>query len=101
MAHQVALAMVSLGTAVIVASALGALAMGPDPMDRLHYVTPMTSVGVPILCGGLCVQYGWGITAGQIIVIGALLFLSSPLLGAATGSLIAEQEGRIRSESPE
>ena len=101
MGHEIALSLVGLGTAIVVLAVVGALAIGPDLLKCLHYLTPITSLGVPLICAGLCVENGWGMTAGQIIVIGVLLFVTGPVLGSATGKLIAEQEQRIRSESPE
>ncbi len=101
MGHAIALSLVGLGTAVVVLAVIGAVTIGPDLLKRLHYLTPITSLGVPLICAGLCVENGWGMTAGQIIVIGVLLLVTGPILGSATGKLIAEQEDRVRSESPE
>lgn len=98
MGHAVALILVSVGTAVVAASALGALAMGPHPLDRLHYLTPVTSLGIPLVVAGLCVGNGWGITSGQIMVIGVLAFVAGPVLGAATGKLLLEHEEEVRPE---
>lgn len=101
MAHDVALGLVALGSAVIILSAIGAVRVGPDRLDRVHYLTPITSVGAPLVCLGLCVQQGWGLTTGQILLTGALLFATGPVLGAATGRLVATEQGRIKVDPPQ
>lgn len=99
--HDVALALVGLGTAVTVLAALGALAVRGDRLDRVHFLSPVTSVGAPLVCLGLSVQYGWGLSAGVTLVVGTLLFGTGPVLTSAIGRLVAQQEGRIGSEPPE
>lgn len=101
MGHDIALALVALGTAVIVAAALGVLAVGSDELTKLHFLTPVTSLGAPLVGAGVCVAQGWGLTSGQIVVILVLLFVSGPVMGAATGRLIAEQDGLLETEGPE
>ena len=101
MSHDVALGLVALGCSVMVASALGALVTRRDDLDRLHFVTPITSLGAPLAGAGVCVQEGWGLSSAQVIVIVIILFVSGPVLGAATGRLIAQQRGRIDAEGPE
>lgn len=101
MAHDVALALVGLGTAVTVLAALGALAVGGDRLNRVHFLSPVTSAAAPLVCAGLSVQYGWGLSTGVTLVVGALLFGTGPVLTSAIGRLIAQQEGRIGSEPPE
>ena len=98
--HDVALALVALGTAVLVASSLGALAVR-DELTRVHFITPVTSLGGPLVGAGICVAEGWGITDGQIIVILVLLLVSGPVLGEATGRVIAQSDGLIDAGSPE
>lgn len=99
--HDVALGLVALGTAIIVAASLGALAVRNDELTRVHFLTPVTSLGAPLVGAGICVAEGWGITDGQIIVILVLLFVTGPVLGAATGRLIAQHDHLIDVGSPE
>lgn len=101
MAHDLALGFVGLGVAVAVASALGALIAGSDHYTSLHFVTPITSVAGPLVGIGLCVQSGWGITAGTILLIVGLLFVGGPITAAATGRLMAQAEGKVDSEAPQ
>lgn len=101
MAHDVAISFVGLGVAVAIASAVGALAVGTDSYNRLHFVTPITSVAGPLVAVGLCIQSGWGITAGTIILIVGLLFVGGPVTSAATGRMMAQADGTVDSEAPE
>lgn len=100
MSHDVSLALVALGTAVVVASSLGALAMRSS-FDRIHFVTPITSLGCPLVAAGLGVAEGWGLTAASLILIAGLLFFAGPVLGAATGRRAGQFEGRVPSSSPD
>ncbi|MGH8979911.1 MAG: monovalent cation/H(+) antiporter subunit G [Acidimicrobiales bacterium] len=99
--HDVALGLVALGTAVIVASVLGALAVRGDELTRLHYLSPLSSLGVPLLGAGVCVARGWGIADGEIILVLGIFFFTGPAMSAATARLIAEQDGMLPTEGPE
>lgn len=100
MAHDIALALVALGTAVTVAACLAAAIM-PTAFDRAHFITPVTSLGCPLVAVGLCVEQGWGLTAASLLLIAGLLFMAGPPLEAATGRLLGQVEGKIPSSSPE
>ncbi|HLI55210.1 MAG TPA: monovalent cation/H(+) antiporter subunit G [Acidimicrobiales bacterium] len=101
MSHEVALALVSLGTAVTVASCLGAVAMRSSVYDRMHFITPITSLGCPLVAVGLSVEQGLGLTTASILLVGALLFMAGPVLEAAVGRAIGQVEGRVDPSSPE
>jgi multicomponent Na+:H+ antiporter subunit G len=101
MAHDIALGFVGLGVAVAVASVMAALLAGADHYNRLHFVTPITSVAGPLVAIGLCIETGWGITAGTIVLIVGLLFVGGPLGAAATGRLMAQTDGTVDSEAPQ
>ena len=101
MGHQIALSFVGLGVAVVIASVVGALVMGTDSFNRLHFVTLITSVAGPLIAIGLCIQTGWGITSGTIILVVGLLFVAGPVTSAATGRLMAQERGEVDSEAPQ
>jgi multisubunit Na+/H+ antiporter MnhG subunit len=92
--------LVAAGTIVIVASCLGAL-LASDALTRLHYATPITSFGGPLVAAGLCVVNGVGLTTASIALPVALLFFTAPILSAAIGRTIAQREGKIEAGSPE
>jgi multisubunit Na+/H+ antiporter MnhG subunit len=101
MAHDIALALVALGTAVTVAACVSALVMRSSVFDRLHFLTPVTSIGCPLVAVGLCVEQGWGLTAASYLLVAGLLFFSAPFLEAAMGRAIGQYEGKLRDSSPE
>ena len=49
MGHQIALSFVGLGVAVVIASVVGALVVGTDSLNRLHFVTLINSVAGPLI----------------------------------------------------
>lgn len=98
--HVAALTLIIAGTAIVVMSALAALALG-DFYRRLHATTVVTSLGVPLVAIGLSVQSGANLTTASILLPAALLFLASPILSAAIARTRAQEEGRVESESPE
>lgn len=92
--------LVAAGTIVIVAACLGAL-VASDSLTRLHYATPITSFGGPLIAAGLCVANGVGLTTASIALPVALLFFSAPILSAAIARTVAQREGKIEARSPE
>jgi multisubunit Na+/H+ antiporter MnhG subunit len=87
------------GIAAVVLSGLGALTLR-RVYNRLHYLTPMTSIGAPLIGLALAIGNGWGLTtAGDLFDI-FLLALTGPVLEAATGRAAAQREGLIERESP-
>ncbi|WP_225830048.1 monovalent cation/H(+) antiporter subunit G [Streptomyces sp. NK08204] len=96
--HVAALVCEAGGTVVVVASALAALGMRHS-FTRLHFLTPATSLGAPLIGAGLVLENGWGLTAGLDILIVALLALSAPVLEAATARVMAQRAGLIGEDS--
>ncbi len=101
MGHDLALALVALGSAVISASSLGALLSRSDELTMVHFLTPVSSLGAPLVGAGVCVAEGWGITSGEIILIIGILFVTGPVMTSATGRLIAQRQEILRTEGPE
>ena len=101
MAHDIALSCVGLGVAVVIVSVIGALLIGADELNRLHFVTPITSVAGPLVAVGLCIQTGWGMTAGTILLVAGLLFVAGPVTAAATGRLMAQARDKVDAQTPQ
>lgn len=98
MRHEIALALVIFGTVICVASCLGGLAT-TKAYDRVHFLSPMTSLGTPVIAIGLSVQDGFTLTSGEVLLTAALLGLAGPALTAVTGRLLAQAEGRLAAEN--
>lgn len=87
------------GIAITVLSCLGALTFRRVYL-RLHYLTPVTSIGAPLVGLALAVDNGWGLTMALDVFIVFLLAITGPVLEAATGLVSAQREGLVKKESP-
>jgi multisubunit Na+/H+ antiporter MnhG subunit len=92
--------LVALGVTVVVLSALSTSLL-PSLFPRLHLLTPVTSLGGPLVGAGLAVVNGWTLTTATVLLTVALLALTGPVLGAATGRVAAQQEGLLDEGEPE
>jgi len=90
----------AVGVAVTVASALAMFTVRRVE-DRLHYVTPVTSLGVPLIGAAIALDGGLSLASGEVILIVALQALTGAALASATGRLIGQREGLLSRESPE
>jgi multicomponent Na+:H+ antiporter subunit G len=99
--HLVGLTLVSLGCAVIVLAAIGAAVMPGGVFNRLHFLTPVTSVGVPLVAAGLCVESGSPFTIAELVVIAVVLAVAGPVLESATARAAAAEQGLAAEEQPE
>jgi multisubunit Na+/H+ antiporter MnhG subunit len=100
--HDISLALVVVGTVVVVWSSVASLLLlGGSGLRRLHLLSPVTSLGAPLVGAGLCVEEGWGLTTGEIILVVGLLVVSGPALTAALGRLVAQHEGLVAKSDPD
>jgi multisubunit Na+/H+ antiporter MnhG subunit len=99
--HAVGLTLVSVGCAVVVLSAVGAAVLPGGVVTRLHFLTPVTSVGIPLVAVGLCVENGQPFTVVEILLIALLVSASGPVLESATGRAAVIAQGLIGEEEPE
>ena len=99
-ARTAVLVLCAAGIAVVVASALGAAVMC-KAYNRMHFISPATSLGAPLIGAALGIENGWGLTTGLIVLIVGLLALTGPALEAATGRVAAQREGLLPEESPQ
>jgi multicomponent Na+:H+ antiporter subunit G len=100
-AHTIALVLVGLGCVVIALSVVGAVVVVDDVFVKLHFLTPVTSLGAPLVAVGLCVESGQPWVIAELLVIALLLALSGPVLESATARVAAEHRGLVDMEQPE
>jgi multicomponent Na+:H+ antiporter subunit G len=98
--HAVGVAFFAVGVAVVVLTALASLRLR-RPEDRLHFLTPATSLGAPLVGLGLALQNGWSLTTAQILLTCALIMVTGPVLASAAIRVAAQREGSVSRESPE
>jgi monovalent cation/proton antiporter MnhG/PhaG subunit len=96
---MIAWCIVLAGVAVVVFSALAALAV-PTVFERLHLLTVTTSFGTPLIALGLIISSGWSPGSAAIAVIAAVVVVTSPAMSAATARLAAQREGVIDVDWP-
>lgn len=101
MTHIVALVLVAVGCAVIVLASVGAVLMPGGTFNRLHFVTPVTSMGAPLVAVGLSVESGKPFTIAEMLFIALLLFVSGPVVESATGRLAGIERGLVQKRPPE
>ena len=95
MRDTVAFVLLGLGLAVIVASCVAMAVLG-DPLDRLHVVTPASTLGVGGVCAAVVVYSGLNASGTSAILLGVVVFGTSPLLSHACARSI---EVRRKGES--
>ena len=88
------------GVAIIAASAWAALWLR-GPFVRLHYLSPVTSLGGPLIGIALALENGWGLTTGLILLVVGLLAVSGPVVEVATSRVMAQREALIGEEAPQ
>jgi multisubunit Na+/H+ antiporter MnhG subunit len=96
--HLVALVLAALGSAVVVLSAVGAAVVPGGALVRVHFLTPVTSLGLPLVAVGLCVESGQPFTIAELLFIALVIGVSGPVLGSATGRAAAQEQGRLPGE---
>jgi multicomponent Na+:H+ antiporter subunit G len=89
-----AIALLAAGLAVILASCVGMAAL-TDPLDRLHLVTPASTLGVGAVCAAVVVHEGLDASGVSAILLAVAVATANPLISHATARSI---EVRRRAE---
>lgn len=94
MRDVVAVVLLAMGLTVIVTSCLG-VAVLKDPMDRLHLVTPASTLGVTAACAAVVAGEGLDASGTAAVLLAAVTVFTSPLVSHACARSI---EVRRRAE---
>jgi multisubunit Na+/H+ antiporter MnhG subunit len=78
----VASVLLAFGLAVIVASCVG-MAVLDEPMDRLHLVTPASTLGVTAACAAVVARQGLDASGTAAVLLAAVTVVTSPLVSHA------------------
>jgi monovalent cation/proton antiporter MnhG/PhaG subunit len=84
------------GCLIVVASSLAAVLVR-DFYRRLHWLTPITSIGSPLIGLSVAVANGWSLTTAVVMLTVVLLGVTGPVLTAAVGRAAAQQDGIVKS----
>lgn len=98
--HLAALVMVGIGCTVIALAAVGAATVGGDMFMRLHFLTPVTSLGAPVVCVGLCLESRQPWVIAELVVIAVMLFVAGPVLESSTARASAQVRGIDKEDQP-
>ena len=82
MRDVVAIVFLGVGLAVIVASCVG-MAVLDDPMDRLHLVTPASTIGVSAACAAVVAREGLDASGTAAVLLAMVTVFTSPLVSHA------------------
>ncbi|MCC9305775.1 monovalent cation/H(+) antiporter subunit G [Kitasatospora sp. RB6PN24] len=91
MRHQIALALLTAGTAALVLAGLAVLRL-PPPFLRLHALSLASTLGAPLVVLALAVQTGPGRGAVKLLVIGSLLAVGGTVTTMAVGRTTVRRE---------
>src|SRR4051812_3700537 len=80
--HVISLIVVIAGCSVVGLAPLAAWVFR-TPLDRLHFVPPITSLGVPLVAVGVAIDEGPDLTTGLVLITAVLLAVTGPVLGMA------------------
>jgi monovalent cation/proton antiporter MnhG/PhaG subunit len=87
------------GTVILILSAAGQV-LRPDVRDRIHYASLAAMVGTPLVALGLAlVSTPWR-TGLKLVLIGAVVVLSGPIVSSVTARAIERSGGAGRKEQP-
>jgi multicomponent Na+:H+ antiporter subunit G len=82
MREVVAVVLLAVGVVVILVSCVG-MAVLDDAMDRLHLVTPASTLGVTAACAAVVVYEGLDASGTSAVLLAAVTVLMSPLVSHA------------------
>jgi len=91
MSHAVAMVLLALGIAIMVFSAIGLLIVR-NRYDRLHYVAPAATLGMPLIGLAVALDGGFAAATVKVVFIVVLTVLTSPIVSAAMGFVIRREE---------
>lgn len=98
--HVCALVLLVAGTGVLLLSAVGLVTLS-RPYQRLHALTPATTVGAPLVALALAVETGPGRAAVKLLLIAVIVAVGGAVTAMAIGRATAQHEGPLREDSPE
>ncbi|MFI2200345.1 cation:proton antiporter [Streptomyces sp. NPDC020192] len=98
--HVCALVLLVAGTGVLLLSAVGLVAL-PRPYQRLHALSPATTVGLPLVALALAVETGPGRAAVKLLLVAVIVAIGGAVTAMAIGRATAQHERLLRKDSPE
>jgi len=85
------LILLGLGIVIMVLSAAGLLVVR-NHHDRLHFVAPAATLGIPLIGIAVAADIGLAPPCAKVVLIIGLAAVTSPVVSAAMGFVIRRQE---------
>ena len=98
--HVCALVLLAAGTGVLLLSAVGLVVL-PGPFQRLHALTPASTVGAPLVVLATAVETGPGRAALKLLVIAVIVAFGGAVTAMAIGRATALDERLLGEDSPQ
>lgn len=76
-------------------------ALAREPLARLHFLAPVTTLGVPFFSIAAVIYFGFSLGSATIILIALVVALGSPAVTIAVGRTLADERGLDVGRSPE
>ena len=97
--HAAALVLLVIGSATLLFSAAGLLAL-PDAYGKLHALAPASTLGGPAIAMSVAIDEGIGRATVKFLVIAALMAAGGAVATMATGRLLAGAGHRAPDAQP-
>ncbi|WP_035741930.1 monovalent cation/H(+) antiporter subunit G [Arthrobacter sp. MA-N2] len=76
-------------------------AMAREPLARLHFLAPVTTLAVPLFSIAAVGYFGFSLGSATIILIALVVAFSGPAVTIAVGRTLADERGLDVGRSPE
>jgi len=94
-----AIGLLAVGLAVVLSSCIG-LAVLDDPLDRLHLVTPASTLGVGATCAAVVVHDGLNASGYAAILLAFAVGVANPLISHAQARAIVVRRRAAAQDPP-
>ncbi|NUP74891.1 MAG: hypothetical protein HOQ07_09645 [Sinomonas sp.] len=85
---------------IVAYAGFGAL-LARTPLDKLHFLAPVTTLAVPLFSVAAIIAFGVSLGSATMAVIALGVALSGPAVTTAIGRTLADEQGVDVGESPE
>jgi multisubunit Na+/H+ antiporter MnhG subunit len=87
----------------VLAAAFGCVGavLAREPLARLHFLAPVTTLGVPLFSVAAVIYFGFSLGSATIILIALVAAFGGPAVTIAVGRSLAAERGLDVGRSPE
>lgn len=87
----------------VLAAAFGCVGavLAREPLAKLHFLAPVTTLGVPLFSIAAVIYFGFSLGSATIILIALVAAFGGPAVTIAVGRSLADERGLDVGRSPE